>query len=54
MSQKTQRMCNKAVSDCLAALKFIPDWIVTNKMLEKPDNASHAYDDILTLLQKRL
>ena len=28
-------MCDKAADDSLAALKFIPDWFVTNKMLEK-------------------
>ena len=26
---KTQKMCNKAVDDCLGASKFIPDWFVT-------------------------
>ena len=28
---KTQRMCDKPVDDCLAALKFIPDWFATSK-----------------------
>ena len=28
-------MCDKAVDTCLPALKFVPDWSVTNKMLEK-------------------
>ena len=27
-------MCHEAVSDCVAALKFIPDWSFTNKMLD--------------------
>ena len=44
---KTQKMCDETVDDCLAALKFIPDWFVTSKMLEKFDNALHANDDIL-------
>ena len=44
---KTQRICDEAVADCLAALKFIPDWFVTNKILEKLDNSLHANDDIL-------
>ena len=44
---KTQKMCDEAVDHCLAALKFIPDWFVTSKMLEKFDNALHANDDIL-------
>ena len=26
---KTQKMCNEAVDDCLGASKFIPDWFVT-------------------------
>ena len=28
-------MCDEAVDDCLAALKFIPDWFVASKMLKK-------------------
>ena len=28
-------MCDEAVDDCLAALKFIAEWSVTSKMLEK-------------------
>ena len=39
-------MCVKAVDDCLAALKFVPDWFVASKMLEKLDNAFHPNDDI--------
>ena len=35
----TQEMCGKAVDARLPALKFVPDWLVTNKMLEKLDNA---------------
>ena len=30
---ETQRMCDEA-DDCLAALKFIPDWFFTNKMIK--------------------
>ena len=41
-------MWDEAVHDCLVALKFIPDWFVTSKMLEKFDNALHANDDILS------
>ena len=40
-------MCDKAVDDCLEALKFISDWFVTSKMPEKFDNALHANDDIV-------
>ena len=43
---KTQRMCDEAVDDCLEALKFVPDWFVTSKMLEKINNASLDHDDI--------
>ena len=28
-------MCYEAVDDCLAALKFIPDWFVTSEMTKK-------------------
>ena len=28
-------MCDEAVDDCLAELKFTPDWFVTSKMLGK-------------------
>ena len=28
---KTQRMCNKAANDCLAALKFVPDCLLQVK-----------------------
>ena len=44
---KTQKMCDKAVDDCLAAVKFIPDWFVTSKMLKKFDNTSLANGDIV-------
>ena len=40
-------MCDEAANLCLAALKFIPDWFVTSKILQKFDNALHANDDIL-------
>ena len=44
---KTQQMCDEAVDDCLAALKFVPDGFVTRKKLENLDNALQANDDIL-------
>ena len=28
-------MCGKVVDDCLAALKFVPDWFITIKMIKK-------------------
>ena len=40
-------MCDESVDDCLAALKFIPDWFVPNKMLEKFHDDLPANDDIL-------
>ena len=27
-------MCDKAADDCLAALKFVPDWFVTSKLIK--------------------
>ena len=46
---KTQRMCDEAADDRLAAFKFIPDWFVTSKTLENFDNASH--NNILFLMK---
>ena len=43
---KTQEIC-KVIDDCLVALKFIPDWFVTNKMLEKSQYNLLADVDIL-------
>ena len=40
-------MCDESVDDSLSAFKFIPDWFVTSKMLEKSNHALHANDDIL-------
>ena len=45
---KTQRMCDEAIDDCLAALKFVPDWFVTIKMLEKFHDALNATNDRLS------
>ena len=35
-------MCDEAVDNLLAALKFIPYWFVTSKMLEKLGNALYT------------
>ena len=43
---KTQEICDKAVDVCLPALKFVPNWFVTNKMLENLDNVLYN-DDIV-------
>ena len=40
-------MCDEAVDHCLEALKFIPDWLTTSKMLKKLDNALHTNDDTI-------
>ena len=32
---KLQRMCDEAVDNSLAALKLIPDWFATSKMIKK-------------------
>ena len=31
---KTQRMCDEAVDDCLAALKLVPDCLLTSEMIK--------------------
>ena len=31
---KTQKMCDKAVDDCIAALKIVSYWFVTSKMIK--------------------
>ena len=35
-------MCYKAVDDCLVALKFVPNWFVTSKMIKKLFTALYA------------
>ena len=44
---KTQKMCKEAVDDCLGALKFISNWFIINKMIERFHDALRANDDIL-------
>ena len=44
---KTQKTCNEAVDNCLEALKFIPDWFVASKILEKFHDALLSNDNIL-------
>ena len=31
---KTQNMCDETVDDCLVALKFVPHYFVTSKMIK--------------------
>ena len=40
-------MCDEAVDDCLAALKFVSDWCVTSKIIKKLYTALYADDDWL-------
>ena len=40
-------MCDKAVDVCLAALKFVPDWFVTSKMIKILFTALYADENIL-------
>ena len=44
---KTQRICDKAVDGSLAAMKLIPDWFVTSKMIKKLYTALYADENIL-------
>ena len=37
-------MCDKAADDYLSALKFVPDWFVTDKMIRNLHVASFAND----------
>ena len=36
---KNQKMCDNAVNTYLLALKFVPDWFATSKMIEKLNTA---------------
>ena len=40
-------MSDETVDDCQAALKFIPDWFVTSKMLQKSGKPMHANNDMV-------
>ena len=40
-------MCDKDVDDCLAVLKFVPDWFVTSKMIKELFTALYADENIL-------
>ena len=44
---EAQDRCDKAVNACLPALKFVPDWIFTNKMLQKLDDLVFSNYDIV-------
>ena len=41
------QLLDKSVGDCLEALKFVPHWFVTSKMIKKVFTALHAHRNIL-------
>ena len=43
----TQQMCYEAVDDCLPALKFVPDWFVTSKIIKILFAALYADENVL-------
>ena len=43
----TQQVCDVVANDSLAALKLIPDWFVTSKMIKKPFTALYLDENIL-------
>ena len=43
----TQEMCDKTVNAYLPVLKFVPDWFVTNEMLETLDYCVFSNDEIM-------
>ena len=44
---RLKKMCDKAVDDCLAALKFVSDWFVTSKLIKILFTAFYADKHIL-------
>ena len=44
---ETQKMCDEAVVNSLAALKLVPDWFITSQILEKFSDSLLANDDVL-------
>ena len=44
---KSQGMCKEAINACLPLLKFVPDWLVTNKGLKDIDNVVFLNDNIV-------
>ena len=44
---KTQQMCDEAVYGCLTALKFVPDWFLTSKIIKILFIAFHADENTL-------
>ena len=46
-----REMCDKPFDDFLPALKFIPDWFVTSKMIKKLHNALFEEGDKLFFMK---
>ena len=44
---KTQEIYDKAVDSYLPTLKFVSDWFVTSKMVQKLDNAVFSNDNLV-------
>ena len=44
---KARRMCDKAGDSYLLAVKFVPDWFVLSKIIEKHDNAVFSDKNIV-------
>ena len=40
-------MCDEAVDDSLVALKLVPDWFVTSKMIKKLYTAMYTDEGLL-------
>lgn len=45
-SYKTYKIYDKVVDAYVLALKFVPDWLITSKVIEKLDNAIFYNDGI--------
>ena len=46
-THKIQKICDEAVNDSLSALKVIPDWFVSTKIIEVLFTALYADENIL-------
>ena len=43
----TQEMCDEDINDSLTALKLVPDWFVTSKMIKRRFTTLYTYKNIL-------
>ena len=44
---QTEQICDKVVNNFLAALIFVSDWFVTDKIIKKPFTDTHPHENIL-------